>query len=422
MTPNQHGKPQRTAGLNAQSGCERPRATRPSTRLRISPLHGVLQVLVLLAAVAAFPGSGVFAGAPSFRVAPSRHARAAASRVVTDEVGRRVKIPAHVGRIVSLAPNLTETLYALGLGDRLVGDTNYCDVPPEARSKPHIGAPVNPSIEAIVALRPDLVFATTSINRRETVDALDHLGISVYTSDPHTVRGTIESVGRIANLVGAEKEGAALTANLHARLDALHARLLDRPPVRALFVVWLDPLQTVGQNTFIADALRWAGAKSVVVSNQNWPKLSFEEVVRLQPEYLVFAESHPGEGSLTLADLRSRPVWRDLQAVQEGHVAIVSDEIDRPDPGLIDAIEQLARDLHPQAFKRKAAATSSAGRSRAFAGEHLNEKHIAHLSLARGATIRRKSRDWVRDGTQWCQQGPTRTQLLMLEGDCGYVA
>lgn len=273
------------------------------------------------------------------------------ARVVTDEAGRRVKIPARVERIVSLAPNLTETLYALGLGDRLVGDTNYCDVPPEAKTKPHIGAPVNPSIEAIVALRPDLVFATTSINRPETVDALDRLGIAVYTSDPHTVRGMIDSVGRMADLAGATKEGAALTAKLTTRLEALHARLQDEPPIRALFVVWLDPLITVGQKTFVADALRLAGAESAVVSPQNWPQLSFEEAVRLQPEYLVFAEDHPGEGAVTLGDLRRRPAWKDLQAVKEGHVAIVSDEIDRPDPGLIDAIEQLARELHPEAFK-----------------------------------------------------------------------
>jgi iron complex transport system substrate-binding protein len=342
--------------------------------LRTSPRHDVLQLLVLLAALTAFPESGVFAGAPSFRAAHSRDARAAPSRVVTDEIGRRVKIPAQVERIVSLAPNLTETLYALGLGDRLVGDTNYCDLPPEARSKPHIGAPVNPSIEAIVALRPDLVFATTSINRPETVDALDHLGIPVYTSNPHTVRDMIDSVGRIADLLGADQDGAVLTANLKAKLEALHAHLAGQRRVRALFVVWLDPLITVGQKTFVADALHWAGAESVVVSRQNWPQLSFEEVVRLQPEYLVFAESHPGEGSVTLADLRSRPVWKDLRAVQEGHVAIVSDEIDRPDPGLIDAIEQLARDLHPEAFKTNAVRTSSAGRPGVFAGDPLNEK------------------------------------------------
>jgi iron complex transport system substrate-binding protein len=310
------------------------------------------RLLLLLAPALIVPVRQAFALTPfALRPTWSQHAQARVFRVVTDGVGRRVTVPVDVERIVSLAPNLTETLYALGLGDRLAGDTSYCDVPPEAKTKPHVGAPVSPSIEAIVALHPDLVFATTSINRRETVDALERLGIAVYATDPHTVRGMIDSFGGIAGLVGAEKQGAALTADLNGRLEALRGRLAGAPPVRVLFVVWLDPLITVGQNTFIADALRWAGAESVVVSHRNWPQLSFEEIVRLQPDYLVFAASHPGEGAVTLMDLRNRAVWKDLHAVQQGHVAIVSDEIDRPAPGLIDAIEQLARELHPDAFK-----------------------------------------------------------------------
>jgi iron complex transport system substrate-binding protein len=272
------------------------------------------------------------------------------AQAATDEVGRRVAIPSEVRRIVSLAPNLTESLYALGLEDRLVGDTDYCDMPPEAKRKPHIGSPVNPSLEAIVGLRPDLVFATTSINRRETVDALARLRIPVYATDPHTIRAMVDSFGRMADLVGAPEKGAALVAKLDATLDSLHARLRDLPAVHVLFVVWLDPLISIGQNTFIADALRWAGAESVVLSRLNWPQLNLEEAVRLQPDYIVLAESHTGEGSRTLQDLRGRAAWRALEAVQLGHVALVSEEIDRPAPGLIGVIEQLARELHPSAF------------------------------------------------------------------------
>jgi iron complex transport system substrate-binding protein len=274
----------------------------------------------------------------------------AESRVVTDEVGRSVAIPVQVRRIVSLAPNLTETIYALGLEDRLAGDTDYCDVPAAAKAKPHIGSPQNPSIEAIVALHPDLVLATTSINLRQTADALAHLGVPVYTTDPHTVRGMVDSFGRMADLIGASQQGAALVAGLDSRLDALHTRLADIPLVHVLFVVWLDPLISIGQKTFIADALRWAGAESVVLSSQNWPQVALEEVVRLQPDYIVLASSHTGEGARTLDDLRARSAWKDLQAVRSGHVAIISEEIDRPAPGLIDAIEELAHQIHPNAF------------------------------------------------------------------------
>jgi iron complex transport system substrate-binding protein len=279
----------------------------------------------------------------------SRPATREGWRIVIDEVGRRVAIPDDVRRIVSLAPNLTETVYALGLGDRLVGDTTYCDTPPDAKRKPHVGGPTNASVEAIVSLRPDLVFATM-INREQTVDALAHLGIPVYTTDPHTVRGMIDSVGRIAEMLGAERQGTALVRRLNTTLEELHARLAAIPPTPVLFVVWLDPLITVGENTFIADALRCAGAQSVISSKQNWPQISLEEVVRLQPEYIVLAGSHTGEDTQTIENLRSRAVWKDLEAVKSGRVAIISDEINRPSPALIDVIDQLARDLHAKTF------------------------------------------------------------------------
>jgi len=274
---------------------------------------------------------------------------------VTDDVGRRVKLPFELKRIVTLAPNLTETIYALGLGDRLVADTNYCDTPPAAKAKAHVGDPQNPSLEAIVALQPDLVLATTSINRVATADALERLGIAVYTTagDTQTVLQMIDSIARLADLIGAGQQGAEVIGQMRQRLDTLHARLADRPMVHVLFVVSEPPLITIGQNTFIADALRWAGAESVVLSKQNWPQLSIEEVVRLQPEYIVFSEGHAGAAVEELAELRSRPVWRELDAVEMGHVVDVSEEAVRPSPGLVDAIEQLAREVHPEVFSRK---------------------------------------------------------------------
>ena len=281
---------------------------------------------------------------------PSRRDARLSVKIVTDEVGRQVKIPSQINRVVTLAPNLTEIIYALGAGDRLAGDTNYCDKPPAAKLKPHIGNPQDPSLEAIIALHPDLVLATASINREETADALQRLGIPVFTSDPHTVRELLDSIARTGDLVGETAKGQALAADLRARLDALQTRLADRPLVHVLFVVWLSPLQSIGQRTFIADALRWAGAESVILSDQNWPQVSMEEVVRLQPDYIVMTSNHPGANPADLTNLRSRVGWRDLEAVKLGRVVEISEEVDRPAPGLIDAIEQLAHELHPEAF------------------------------------------------------------------------
>jgi len=277
--------------------------------------------------------------------------KSAVGRIVTDETGRRVMVPAEVKRIVTLAPDLTETIYALGLDERLAGDTEICDTPPAAKTKPHVGTPISPNLEAIVALHPDFVLATTSINRRETVDALRRLGIAVYTSDPHTVSGMLDSIAQIAELTGAGERGAAVVGQLRARLYALQTRLADLPLVHVLFVVWEDPLITVGQNTFIADALRWAGAESIILSKQNWPRVGLEEVMRLQPEYIVLTSNHMKAEGNESADLQKRPGWKELRAVELGHVAVISEGVDRPAPGLIDAIEELAHVLHPDAFK-----------------------------------------------------------------------
>ncbi len=281
------------------------------------------------------------------------------SRTLTDEIGRRVQIPREVNRVVSLAPNLTEIVFALGEGNHLVGDTDYCDYPAEAAGKPHVGGPVNPNLEEIVSLMPDLILATKSINRRETVDALDRIGLPVYVTDPHSVEKMISSVEHIGAAIGAEKSGAELSADLRDRLADLDRRLAGAAPRRVLFVVWTEPLISVGRDTFVADALRRAGGHSVVDTKAEWPHVSMEEIVRLQPEVLVFVSAHGGDMQHDIESLRTRPGWKNLAAIQSGSIIVVSDAIIRPAPRIVDAIEQLARALHPEVFS--ASAPSGAG-------------------------------------------------------------
>lgn len=280
---------------------------------------------------------------------PSAQRPAEPGRAVTDETGRHMTVPMNVRRIVSLAPNLTEIVYDLGAGDLLVGDTDFCDTPAAAKSKPHVGNPQKPSLEAIVALHPDLVLATASINAPETADTLLKLGIAVYTTYPHTVRQMLDSIAEIGALIGATEQGDSLKASLRARLDAVQAKLADRPLVHVLFLVWATPPMSVGPNTFIADALRWAGAESVLVTHQDWPTPTFEEILRIQPDYVVLTTDHEGDTS-GAAQLRADPDWKGLMAVQSNRIVTVSDRFDRPSPGLVDAIVQLAHDLHPEAF------------------------------------------------------------------------
>jgi iron complex transport system substrate-binding protein len=269
---------------------------------------------------------------------------------VTDDAGRTVKIPHPVRRIVSLAPSVTETIYALGVQDRLVGDTDFCDFPPDARTKPKVGGAINPNLEQVIALRPDLVVVTKQLNRRETVEAFDRMGVPTYATDPRSVEAMLASVEKLADALGVHDQGQALAAGMRGQLSELKRRLEGRTPRRVLFVVWYEPLISIGRDTFLADALRWAGAESVVDTAQDWPHVNIEEVVRWQPEFLVFASSHSEAIEKDIAALAKRAGWRNLEAVKNGRIAIISDAVNRPAPRLIEAIEQLARQLHPAAF------------------------------------------------------------------------
>lgn len=272
---------------------------------------------------------------------------------VVDEFGRTVRLPLSPLRIVSLAPSLTETIYALGLQDRLVGDTDYCDYPPDAQRKTKVGGAINPNLEEIASLHPDLVLVTKSINRLETVRALDTLGIPSYATDPHTVEDILSSTHKLAAVLGVPDTGKNINEELQGRLDALKAKLTGATPRTVLFVVWTEPLISVGQGTFIADALRKAGAVSIVQSEKDWPQMSLEEVVRLQPEYLVFAESHSASADRDFDLLAARPGWDILQAVQKRRYAVISDAVNRPAPRIVSAIEDLALQLHPDLFHAK---------------------------------------------------------------------
>ena len=304
----------------------------------------------VFAAVAAMLSSVVMAHAQS--AAPISSA-SPAFREVTDEAGRTVRVPQPVHRIVSLAPSLTETVYALGLQDYLVGDTDYCDYPADAQKKAKVGGGINPSLEQIAALHPDIVLVTKGFNRLETVHALEGLGISSYATDPHTVEEIITSSKKLSDILGVPEAGASVAREMQRRLADLQRRIGALAAKRVLFVVWTQPLISVGKDTFIADALRRAGAVSIVDSEQSWPQVSLEEVARLQPDFLVFADSHSDSASPAVEVLATLPAWSILDAVSNRRYAVISDAVNRPAPRIVAAIEDLARQLHPDAFAEK---------------------------------------------------------------------
>lgn len=271
----------------------------------------------------------------------------ACAKSVRDMLGRAVDIEAPARRIVSLAPSVTETLYALSAEDQLVGITTLCDFPPRAKEKPKVGGILKPSLESIVALRPDLVLATTEGNRDTTVRDLEALGLPVYVLNPKRFSGVLDSIGRIGGLTAREQAAEALARELRTRAARLHDATRGRPAPRVLYLVWADPVIVPGRDTLISELIRMAGGISVSEdAAQDWPRLSLEQVLVKAPQVIVLG-SH---STVHAADALSR--WREqgivLPALHSGRVhSVDGDLLHRPGPRIVHGLAALAQAIHP---------------------------------------------------------------------------
>jgi len=314
------------------------RDARNSTASKTSPRH-LLRLLPGLLLLSALP---LAAGAD------------AATRTVVDQTGRTIRVPADVQRLITLAPNLTEIVYALGQQDRLVGVTNQCNYPPQVGGKARVGDVVNPNLERIIELKPDLVLGSTSGNRLETVTALEQAGIPLYGSDARRIEDIFTSIREIAGLLAVPEAGQPLAAQLEERLFALDRSLLGAPRPKVLLVIWLEPLITTGPDTFLADLVRRAGGESISDDlQQNWPRLSLEVVVERDPDYLVLPRIPQLEARL--AQLSQAPPWAELRAVRRHQIVWLDEALIRPGPRILSMIESLAQSLHPAEAQPEAA-------------------------------------------------------------------
>jgi iron complex transport system substrate-binding protein len=259
-----------------------------------------------------------------------------------------VILPRHPQRIISLAPSVTEVLYLLGAGDRLIGVTTHCDWPEDVKRKPRIGSLLNPNYETILAARPDLIVASTAGNDRASVYRLAELGLPVFVTAPRTVEGIFETTLALGRITDCEAEGKRLAAGIRARLQEVKRRLAGLPPTRAFFITWFDPLLAPGRKTFENDVLALAGVVSISASSEEfYPRYSLEQVVTKNPE-AILTVFHPGNA---LPDLRRIAGWKSLEAVKRGRVYILSEVLQHPSPRFVDGVEELARKLHPERFQ-----------------------------------------------------------------------
>jgi len=261
-----------------------------------------------------------------------------------DETGRAVAIPDQVHRVVSLSPSLTNTVYALGAAGDLVGITDYTAYPPQAaREKPSVGAIVNPSLERIVALHPDLVLALPDFNGAETVAGLQRLGIPVFLFSTGNLANIYRSIANVGRLLGREREAAALVAELRAREERVRAESAGKKRPSVLLVLAIDPLITAGRNAFITEMIAAAGARSVTDDvKQDWLQMNVEAILPRQPDCILLMK----DGPVSLQDMQQRAGWSSLEAVRRGRVIVVDDRIQLPAPVAFDALEDLAQQIH----------------------------------------------------------------------------
>lgn len=247
-------------------------------------------------------------------------------------------------RIVSLAPSMTEILYALGLGDKVVGVTAFCDYPPEAREKPAVGGMSNPSLEAVVSLRPDIVMMTTDGNPKEFEERLRSLGIRTYVFRARRIEELPGALREMGSALGVRDRATELASKVEGTIEALAAggREAGGRPIKAMFLVWPEPLILAGPGTAVDDALRILGVHNMVDSTIPYPKYSVEEVIREAPEVIFIGKGHKDMKALSrrlLDRLRGTP------AVRYGNVFFVSDSLYRLGPRVPEGIEELAARL-----------------------------------------------------------------------------
>ena len=280
------------------------------------------------------------------------HAHCSSQRF-KDEVGKEVIVSFPPKKIVSLAPNITEILFSLGLDQEIVGVSIHCNFPEKANSKVRVGSYISLDFEKIVSLKPDLIIATGAGNTRDMVERLERLGFPTYVIFPKNVDNVMESVSHLSQLVGREKEGAEIIQDMRRRRERVVALTLGLPRPRVFLQIGEAPIVTVGKNSFADDLIRLAGGNNVAGNEkETYPRFGMEEILKRSPEVILISSMNPRGNYQKVLLEWSR--WKTIPAVKHGQIYLIdSDLIDRPSPRIIEGLEEIARILHPERFKKQ---------------------------------------------------------------------
>jgi iron complex transport system substrate-binding protein len=246
-------------------------------------------------------------------------------------------------RIISLAPNITEILFALGLGERIVGVTNFCDYPEEALNKQKVGGMTNPSLEAVVSLRPDIVVMTTDGNQKEFEKKVRSLKIKTYVFKARRISELPQGIRDLGRALGAQEKADMLAREIERSMNVFKdsSQKSNGSTNKILFIIWPEPLIVAGPGTAIDDIITLLqGENSASQAAFAYPKYSIEEIIRQEPDYIFIGKGH--ENVKAIAEGLLRKVNR-VPAVQNGSVCFVSDTLYRLGPRIVKGIEEMER-------------------------------------------------------------------------------
>lgn len=282
---------------------------------------------------------------------PSQNSNSIATneQVVADEIGRQVKVPKSPQRIISLAPSITEMLFALELNDKVVGVTSYCNYPEVATKIPKVSDTLHPNLEMIISLKPDLVLVTTASQLEQFTAKMSELGIAVFVIKSDSVKGVLSSIELLGKITNKEQIAKNLIDSLNARLEKVkqqHSNQTAKPKV--FFIVGTEPLITVGRKAFVTDVINLAGGQSISEDVETeWPAYSIETAISRAPEIILSPGSHSTENEPSKLTL---PKGLEITpAALSGKIyKIDGDLLLRPGPRIIDGLEQIAKLLYPE--------------------------------------------------------------------------
>ncbi len=275
------------------------------------------------------------------------------SRVYIDESGRKVNITPYPKRIVSLAPSITETLFALGLDKEIVGVTMFCNYPEAVRSKPKVGGFINISLERVVSLSPDLIIGTSDGNRRETVLQFERIGLPVYIVNPVSLEDIFKMVLDIGRITGKEDTAKKLIFNLRRRVESVVLKTSQAKKPRVFFLLSTDPMITVSRDTLHDKLITLAGGVNVAGRDTiKYPRYSIEEVMVKQPDVIIITSMKKEDNFVQLRNKWNE--WKNIPAVRNNRIYIIdTDLITRSSPRIVDGLEELVKTIHPELFHFK---------------------------------------------------------------------